>query len=68
MPDFAPLPEGTLGEREAKAVLAAAGLPMVADRLATSAAEAAAAAADAGTPVAMKIASPDILHKTEAGG
>ena len=68
LPEFAPLPEGALGEREAKAVLAAAGLPMVADRLATSAAEAAAAAADAGTPVAMKIASPDILHKTEAGG
>ena len=68
LPEFAPLPEGVLGEREAKAVLAAAGLPMVADRLATSAVEAAAAAAEAGTPVAMKIASPDILHKTEAGG
>jgi len=67
MPAFAPLPEGPLGEREAKAVLAAAGLPMVADRLATSAAEATDAAAAAGGLAAMKVASPDILHKTEAG-
>jgi len=68
LPEFAPLPEGPLGECEAKAVLAAAGLPMVAGRLATSAAEAATAAAEAGAPVAMKIASPGIRHKTEAGG
>jgi acyl-CoA synthetase (NDP forming) len=68
IPTFAPLPDGPLGEREAKAVLAAAGLPMVADRLATSASEAVEAAAQARGPVAMKIASPDILHKTEAGG
>ena len=68
LPEFTPLPEGMLGEREAKAVLAAAGLPMVADRLVASAKEAATAAADAGAPVAMKIASRDILHKTEAGG
>ncbi|MFQ5567119.1 MAG: acetate--CoA ligase family protein, partial [Paracoccaceae bacterium] len=68
IPDFAPLPEGALGEHETKAVLAAAGLPMVPDRLVRSAVEAAAAAADSGAPVAMKIASPDIRHKTEAGG
>jgi len=68
IPDFAPLPQGRLGEREAKAVLSAAGLPMVADRLATSAADAVNAARAAGGPVAMKIASPDIPHKTEAGG
>ena len=68
LPDFPPLPDGTLGEREAKAVLAAAGLPVVADRLAASASEAVAAAIEFGGPVAMKIASPDILHKTEAGG
>ncbi|MHA1528587.1 MAG: acetate--CoA ligase family protein [Alphaproteobacteria bacterium] len=68
LPEFAPLPAGTPGEREAKAALAAAGLPMVADRLASSANEAATAAAEIGSPVAMKIASPDILHKTEAGG
>jgi acyl-CoA synthetase (NDP forming) len=68
MSDFPPLPDGTLGEREAKAVLAAAGLPVVADRLAASASEAVAAGKELGGPVAMKIASPDILHKTEAGG
>jgi acyl-CoA synthetase (NDP forming) len=68
LPEFAALPEGALGEREAKAVLAAVGLPMVADRLAASAAEAATAAAEAGVQVAMKIASSDIPHKTEAGG
>jgi acyl-CoA synthetase (NDP forming) len=68
LPEFAPLPEGSLGEHEAKAVLAAAGLPMVADRLAASAEEAATAASEFSAPVAMKIASPDIRHKTETGG
>jgi acyl-CoA synthetase (NDP forming) len=68
LPEIAPLPEGALGEAEAKLVLSAAGLPMVTDRLATSTAEAAFAAAEFNLSVAMKIASPDILHKTEAGG
>jgi acyl-CoA synthetase (NDP forming) len=68
IPDFPPLPRGTLGEREAKALLAAAGLPVVADILATSTGEAVAAVNEFGGPVAMKIASPDILHKTEARG
>jgi acyl-CoA synthetase (NDP forming) len=68
IPEPAPLPAGILGEHQAKAVLALAGLPMVTDRVVTSAAEAAAAADEAGGNVAMKIASPDILHKTEAGG
>ena len=67
LPDLPPLPGGPLGEREAKAVLAAAGLPMVDDRLAATAEEAAAIAREIG-PAAMKIASPDIPHKTEAGG
>lgn len=64
----ATLPDGALGEREAKAVLAAAGLDVVEDTLARSAAEAESAALAFGGRVAMKIASPDILHKTEAGG
>jgi acyl-CoA synthetase (NDP forming) len=68
VPAFPPLPEGRLGEREAKAVLAAAGLPMVADRLATSASEAVTAARATGGQVAMKIDSADIAHKTESGG
>ncbi len=62
------LPEGSLGEREAKTILAAAGLPMVEDALARDAQNATAAAQAFGGPVALKIASPDIAHKTEIGG
>ena len=62
------LPSGALGEKEAKAILAEFGLPMVQDVLATNAEEAIAAATAAGGPVALKIASADILHKTEVGG
>ncbi|MCG8563135.1 MAG: acetate--CoA ligase family protein, partial [Hyphomicrobiales bacterium] len=64
----AALPEGPMGEREAKAVLRAAGLPVVEDRLAATADEAVAAWQAFDGPVVMKIASPDILHKTEIGG
>jgi succinyl-CoA synthetase beta subunit len=41
---------------------------MLPERLVRSAADAVAAAQATGYPVAMKIASPDIAHKTEAGG
>jgi acetyltransferase len=54
-------------EREAKAVLAAYGLPVTHEQLATHADEAAAHAREIGGPVALKIDSPDIAHKTEAG-
>ncbi len=64
----AALPPGPLGEREAKAVLAAAGLKVIEDRLATNPTEAVAAARTLGEPLALKIASPDIQHKTEIGG
>lgn len=57
----------TLAEREAKQVLAAYGVPVVDERLVTSAAEAVAAAAALGYPVALKVESPAIPHKTEAG-
>jgi acyl-CoA synthetase (NDP forming) len=49
-------------------VLAGAGIPVMSERLVTSADDAAAAANDIGYPVAMKIVSPDIAHKTEIGG
>ena len=48
--------------------MAEAGISAVAERLATSAAEAAAVASAMGDRLALKILSPDILHKTEAGG
>ena len=57
-----------LTEHHAKALLAPYGLPESQERLATSAAEAAEAANALGYPVALKIASPDLPHKTEAGG
>ncbi len=63
-----PLPSGVLSEHEAKRVLAEAGIPMLPERLVTSAAQAADAGAALGFPVAMKIVSPDIAHKTEIGG
>jgi len=62
------LPAGPLGERESKALLAAAGIPVVEDRLARSAEEAEQIARAFGGPLALKIASPDLLHKTEVGG
>ncbi|SMF09418.1 Acyl-CoA synthetase (NDP forming) [Xaviernesmea oryzae] len=62
------LPAGALTEREAKALLAAEGLPVPSEKLVTSPDAAAEAAKTLGFPVAMKIESPDILHKTEAGG
>lgn len=62
------LPAGALTEREAKQLLAAEGLPVPREQLVTSANAAAEAAKQLGFPVVMKIESPDILHKTEAGG
>ncbi len=53
---------------ECKKVCDAYAIPLPKEGLATSAAEAAKIAADIGYPVVMKIVSPDILHKTEAGG
>ncbi|MBT3702775.1 MAG: acetate--CoA ligase family protein [Alphaproteobacteria bacterium] len=66
LPDARGLPEGPLSEAGAKKILQQAGLPVLAETLATSAQEAARAAGD--KPVAMKIVSPDVLHKTEIGG
>ena len=55
-------------EHRVKALLAPYGLPPSAERLAQGAGDAAEAAAALGFPVVLKIQSPDIPHKTEAGG
>ena len=49
-------------------MLAPYGLSATGERLVQTPAEAADAAATLGFPVALKIQSPDILHKTEVGG
>ena len=53
---------------EARGVCEAYGIAIPKEGLARSAAEAARLASDIGFPVVMKIVSPQILHKTEAGG
>src|SRR3982751_7017357 len=53
---------------EGKLVCDAYGIPVPKEGVARSAADAAKLATDMGFPVVMKIVSPDILHKTEAGG
>lgn len=55
-------------EPEALSLLADAGLPVMPFRIAVTAEEAGKAAEALGGPVAIKIVSPDILHKTEMGG
>jgi acyl-CoA synthetase (NDP forming) len=57
-----------LSEFEAKQVLAAAGIAGTREELATSEEAAVSSAQNIGYPVVLKISSPDILHKTEAGG
>src|SRR5438552_2559269 len=53
---------------EGKLVCDAYGIPVPKEAVAKSATDAARIAAGMGFPVVMKIVSPDILHKTEAGG
>src|ERR1700731_1241546 len=53
---------------EGKLVCDSHGIPGPKEGVANSAGEAARIATDMGFPVVMKIVSPDILHKTEAGG
>ena len=57
-----------LVERAAKEILSLYGIPVTRESLATTADAAVAAAREIGYPVALKIESADIAHKTEAGG
>jgi acyl-CoA synthetase (NDP forming) len=70
VPAHAParLGEGAVTEAQAKAALAALGIPFAPERVAGSAQDAVAAAETLGFPVVLKIVSPDIAHKTEVGG
>jgi len=55
-------------EVESKEIFKAYGLPTVDTKLATSEDEAVKFAEEIGYPVVLKIVSPDILHKSDAGG
>ncbi len=57
-----------LTEPEAKALLEACRIPVVDTRIARTAGEAREMAMQIGLPVAVKVLSPDISHKTEVGG
>ncbi|MDO8530641.1 MAG: acetate--CoA ligase family protein [Dehalococcoidia bacterium] len=57
-----------LTEVESKALLKEAGVPVVDTRLARTREEAAAIAKEIGYPVALKVVSPDIAHKSDIGG
>ncbi|HEX3884969.1 MAG TPA: acetate--CoA ligase family protein [Stellaceae bacterium] len=67
VPSMPALPSGAVGEYEAKRILAEAGIPILGEMLATSAAEAA-GATRLGDRLVLKIVSPEITHKTEIGG
>lgn len=56
-----------MSEHDSKRVLADHGVEVAPERLVTSVAEAAAAAAELGWPVVVKACGPQIAHKTERG-
>jgi len=57
-----------LTEIESKELLAGAGIKVVKAKLATSMKEAVALSKEMGFPVVLKIASPDVVHKSDSGG
>ena len=65
---IAPVSDRPRSERATLAFLAQRGVPVVPATLATDAEQAIAAAHALGGPVAMKIASDDIAHKSDIGG
>jgi acetyltransferase len=70
-PPKVPLPalsRTVLTEAESKTILATAGLPVTSEALARTPEETVQLAAIIGGPVALKVQSPDIPHKSEVGG
>jgi acetyltransferase len=57
-----------IGDAESRDILTAYGIRVPKSKLCPTAEEAVAFADEIGYPVVMKIASPDILHKTDVGG
>jgi len=57
-----------LTEIESKDMLKAAGIPVVETKLARSQKEAVALSKEMGFPVALKIISPEVVHKSDSGG
>ena len=57
-----------LSEPDAKAVLAAYGIPVVETRTVATPDDAVSTAVELGFPVALKVLSPDISHKSDVGG
>jgi acetyltransferase len=57
-----------LSEPESKTVLAAYGIPVVETRTVRTVEEAVQVAEEIGFPVALKILSPDVIHKSDVGG
>jgi acyl-CoA synthetase (NDP forming) len=57
-----------LTEIESKQLMAEAGIPVVETKLAGTEAEAIARSQEIGFPVALKIVSPDVVHKSDSGG
>ena len=68
LPASSKLPPGALNEAVAKRLLAEAGVPFVPERVCTTAQQAAAAAAELGFPVVLKVLSADLVHKSDVGG
>jgi len=58
----------SIGDSEARTILTAYGLNIPASELAETAEQAVEFANGMGYPVVLKVASPDILHKTDVGG
>lgn len=57
-----------MADMDVAGILSAYGIPVPRLALARSAEEAAALASQIGFPVALKVASPDVVHKSDAGG